>query len=83
MFGWRVAGDVGVSYRCESLGSQGSIVPVKVNVHAEPMIQSTATLLPVLPRQNWIPSFCHESSVLFTDVKPVQSASFLCADEIE
>lgn len=72
------------------LGSQGSIVPVKENVHAEPMIQSTGTPVIFVPLSsacasspNWIPSFCHESLVLFRDVKPVQSGSFLCADETE
>lgn len=32
-----------MSYRCDSGGSRGSIVPAKENVHAEPMTQSTGT----------------------------------------
>lgn len=89
LFGWWDGGLVVVSH-CLVRGSQGSIVPVKENFmlswwYSTLELQQflCLCLLPAPSCQNWILSFCHESLVLFRDVKPVQSGSFSCADESE
>lgn len=61
VLGGRVGGAVVVSY-AGVLGSQGSIVPVKENVHAELMIQSTGTSVIFVP----LSSACASSPKLET-----------------